>query len=434
MLGIVFNRCKGFQTSETSDTGGIVCEASGIYGEPHPYRKSMGNIVFQMLWFSTSALEFLDGLWCNSANGCQFKDGGMFATTTPRKLLIEGYTDPSMLKFLNLKHVHDSIGFECETDPYDICGVRQHKCTAPGIMMTLPNGGKKLLKYGNTSNEEYFAPYFIVTNDSELLWPFAIDPEVARYGKELMKSVNYTKVRNPHFAMYPAWTANDTDFNKHYQCQKRFLGGEPDLFNSCMDTLYTGRKDLSQTLQIKELHGNSTIYPFGAESKNGIEVKGSTVNNQLKPSLWPGFLSYPYDYLGLTGGVEYNKLNEATIFSTLHGLVFSLYQKTLIFAFQREITMTMPLKVELTNTFSPAQTLPARRFVEDIDTWTPYKDIGTPYDSYGMPYQIPKAMASLEHYAKFPIYTSKILYSSICEFYLLHACVCIWINISPVSS
>jgi hypothetical protein len=384
----------------------VLCTTSGIYGKAHPYRKSMGNIMFQMLWYSTVDLELLDGLWCSGKETCRFLDGGMFATTTPRKLLFQGYTEPSVLKFLNLKHYPDDIGFECEEEPYDKCGIRQHKCTTTGIHMTLPNGGKKLLRYGNTSNEEFFAPYFVVTNESELLWPFAIDQDVATYSQSKMLEVNYTKVRNPHFAVYPAWTANDTAFNKHYQCQKRFLGGTPDQFNSCFDTLYTGRDTLNKTLNIKSLHGNATISTFGNESRV-LAVEGSSINNQLAPELWTGFLAYPYNYLGLSGGVNHKKMVEPTIFSKLHAMTFTLYQKSLIFEFQRQLSIAMPLKIEQTNTFSPVETLPARRFVEDKDTWEPHRALGTPRDSYGMPYIIPIGMASLERYANFPIYASK---------------------------
>lgn len=405
-VGIVFARCKGFETSETSSTQAILCDSAAVYGQPHPYRKSVGNLIFRMLWASTVNLELLEGLWCSSRDTCRLLDGGMFATTTPRKLLFEGYTEPSILKFLNLKHYHDGVGFECEKDPYDYCGKRQSKCTSTGVVMTLPNGGRKLLRYGNTSNEEYFAPYFVVTNESELLWPFAVDPAVAQYGQEKMLLVNHTRVRNPHFAMYPAWTANDTAFNKHYQCQKRFMGGTPDQFLSCFDTLYTGRDLLNKTLNIVSIHGNTTIYPFGNTSLS-YNVQGSSINNQLAPELWTGFQAYPYNYLGLSGGVNYKTMESPTVFHKLHGMAFTLYQKSLIFEFQRQLSLSMPLKTSVKNEFSPVQSLPVRRFVEDEDTWHEHRSIGVPYDSYGMPYQIPIGMASLERYANFPVYTSK---------------------------
>jgi hypothetical protein len=406
VLGIVFDRCTGFQTAASSSTQGILCDQSEVYSQPHPYKKRLGNIVFRMLWASTVDLELLDGLWCSSKETCQFKDGGMFATTTARKLLFEGYTEPSVLKFLNLKHYHDDIGFECEKDPYDICGKREHKCTSSGLVLTLPDGGRKLLRYGNTSNEEYFAPYFVVTNESELLWPFAIDADVAQYGREKMQLVNYTRVRNPHFAMYPGWMANDTAYQKHYQCQKRFMGGTPDQFNSCYDTLYTGRDALNKTLDIKFLHGNDTIYPFGNGTQS-IAVDGSSISNQLAPEQWTGFMQYPYNYLGLTGGLNYKKMTAPTVFHKLHGMSFTLYQKSLIFEFQRQLSLPMPLKTSQVNQFSPKVTLPVRRFVEDTDTWEHHRHTGVPLDSYGMPYTIPIGTASLERYADFPIYSSK---------------------------
>jgi hypothetical protein len=42
--------------------------------------------------------------------------------------------------------------------------------------------------------------------------------------------------------------------------------------------------------------------------------------------------------------------------------------------------------------------------VEDVQTWNPYRNLGTPNDSYGMPYTIPVGFASMERFAKFPIY------------------------------
>ena len=439
-VGIDLDHCKGFETSETSETQGILCDVSGIFSNPHPYRKSIGNIVYRMMWALVVDLELLDGLWCSALDTCAFLDGGMFVTTSVQKLLFEGYTEASVLKFLDLKYDESGIGFECEDDPFDSCGKKQYKCMSPGVMLTLPSGDKKLLRYENTSNEEYFAPYFIVTSESELLWPYAIDPDVAMYAQEKMQLVNYTQVTNPHFAMYPAWTANDTAFNKHYQCQKRFLGGTPYLFNSCFDTLYTGRDNLDKTLRIQTLHGNDTIYPFAPEfvldassaayvlqnSTNSVPVTGSSINNQHAPELWTGFQAYPYNYQGLSGGVNYNTMTAPTIFDKHHGMTFTLYQKSLIFEFQRQLTVSMPLKTSQFNTFSPMQTLPARRFVEDTDTWAQYRSMGVPRDSYGMPYQIPLGMASLERYAAFSIFTSKFFSLLVfTEFYDFSRVICI---------
>ena len=65
--------------------------------------------------------------------------GGMFATTTVRKLLFNGYTEPSVLKYLNRKFETRSIGYECREHPYDICGQQLFDCPTPGLTLTLPN-------------------------------------------------------------------------------------------------------------------------------------------------------------------------------------------------------------------------------------------------------------------------------------------------------
>jgi len=63
----------------------------------------------------------------------------MFATTTVRKLLFNGYTEPSVLKYLNLKLENSSIRFECREKPYDICGEQLYDCMTPGLMLILPH-------------------------------------------------------------------------------------------------------------------------------------------------------------------------------------------------------------------------------------------------------------------------------------------------------
>ncbi|KAJ1414999.1 hypothetical protein B484DRAFT_454671, partial [Ochromonadaceae sp. CCMP2298] len=398
---IDLTQCTAFETSATSPTFGVQCDNVGIFGEAHPYTKSVGNIVYQMLYSMTLALELQEGLWCAGAKDCSFSWGGMFATTTVRKLLFEGYTEPSLLKYLNLKHHEDDIKIECAEDPYDTCGVQQYRCFTPGVALVLPNGDKKLLRYGNTSNEEYFAPYFVVTNASEMLWPFAISNDTSAYAAQKMATTPYTTVRNPHWAVYPALTArNDSDFNKHYQCQKRVLFGEPGLYNSCVDTLHTGRKDTNNTLDLKIFHGNSTVYPFS----KGVEVGGSTVNNQNTMYRWEGFQTYPYGYLGRAAGLKFNTKKQLSLFEKPSALSLNLYQDSLLFEFQRLLTLTLPLTEGPGSSFPAQASLPARRFVEDVQTWNPYRNLGTPNDSYGMPFTIPVGFASMERFAKFPIY------------------------------
>lgn len=403
--GIDRDQCNNFETSATSANLGIQCDLTGVYGNAHPYTKSIGNIVYEMLWSLTSDLEFQAGLWCSAAATCTFKDGGLFATTSVRQLLFQGYTDPSIIKYLSLKHETDSIGVECETDPYDKCGVKLYKCISPGLTLTLPNGDKKVLRFGNTSNEEYFVPNFVVVNRTgELLWPYASDPDTVQYAQDAMASESTINVFNPHWAAYPAWLSGEMGFQKHYQCQKRMFSGPPDLYNSCFDTLHTGRDLLNNTLNLKSIHGNATVFPYIA---GGAAVNGSTINNQYEPYLWPGFLKYRYDYLGVSAGPDFMTMTGPTTYSKLLSMTYSLYQKSLIFEFQRQFLIQMPLKTALTNTFPVTALYATRRFVEDTDTWDPHRALGTSLDSYGMPFTTPIGMASLERFSGFPVFASE---------------------------
>jgi hypothetical protein len=97
---------------------------------------------------------------------CDYEDGGLFTTTTVRKLLFEGFTDPSLLRFFNLLYEKDGISFECAHQPFDLCGNRNYYCDDSGVNLVLPNNkGKKLLRYGKEylPFDEYFAPNFEIT-------------------------------------------------------------------------------------------------------------------------------------------------------------------------------------------------------------------------------------------------------------------------------
>ena len=410
--GIEFDKCATFETSQTSPTVGIQCDGDEVFGQNHPYRKSRGNIVFQMLYAYTIVLQLQEGFWCATSKDCDFTWGGMFATTTARKLLFNGYTEPSMLKYLNLKHQNDNISFECGVNAFDQCGKQNYRCDSTQIIMNLPNGARKVFEYGNTSSEEFFAPELYVAYDTgDLIWPYANNKTLARIAEDKLYSSNVTivQVRNPHWSAFPAWLGKDVSFNKYYQCQKRLYMGPPDQFSSCTDSLYTGRDRLNNTMNIKTMHGNDTVFHYGADAGQG--VNGSTINNQYPPHLWKGFKAYPYNYLGRTSGAEYKKMKSPHLYSKLHGMSFQLYQDSLLFEFQREIKVEMPLRVtpedaagQSASTFPAVESKATRRFVEDEDTWRIYKRLGVPTDSFGMPFRIPTGMHSLTRMAGFPLY------------------------------
>ena len=57
--------CARFVTSLVDPTNGISCSRTTISGQPHPYRKSRGNVMFTMLQAFTSELTLRRGLWCD---------------------------------------------------------------------------------------------------------------------------------------------------------------------------------------------------------------------------------------------------------------------------------------------------------------------------------------------------------------------------------
>jgi hypothetical protein len=262
-----------------------------------------------------------------------------------------------------------------------------------------------------TPSEEYFAPHFVVTEDGDMLWPLSSNSTQRQEALDRMSTGRHTVVTNPFFAVYPAQNnPNETAFNKYYQCQKRLFFGPPNLFDSCFDTLFTGRDTLSKILGIKALHGNETVYEYS----NGTAVHGSVANNQFPPHLWSGFNAYPYSYLGKTAGANYMSMVAPEIYNKYHAIRYKLYQKTLLFEFQRDIELSMPPPTGPTSSFSPSQSINLRRFVEDFDSWKEYRALGSPKDSFGMPHKIPIGMSSLQRFADFPVYLGAAHYYYCC--------------------
>lgn len=411
VVGIDKTNCGNFETSMTSPTSGIQCDLTTVYGQTHPYVKSRGNIVFQMAYHMTIQLLMNEGLWCDNADTCDYKWGGMFATTTVSKVLFGGYTEPSILKYYNLKYYKYGLEFQCITEPFNDCHTQLYNCNNDGIVMIQNNGNKLYLQYGITANDVYFAPEFIMTKNDTLLWPYSSNATLANQSLNYMyeNPEDIIIVYNPTFALYPAWTSTDIDFNKFYQCQKRTFFGKPDMFQTCVDLLYTGRDVLNKTLNIVETHGNDSIYFFeGNYSKSSLFVNGSTINNQFNPSLYKGFHDYPYLYLGRTTGEEFNTAQTQRLFYKPHSLDLLLSQDSLIFAFQRDIGLQVPMLTKAGGQ-EPSLKLNTRRFVEDTTTWDRLRALGTPTDAYGMKYTTPYGMTSMEHLAGFPVFAGKLL-------------------------
>lgn len=403
---IDFDKCAVFETSLSSSTQGIQCNDGFIYGNAHPYTKSRGNIMFEYLRVLTLNLVFKDGLWCTNYNTCSFANGGLFLTTSPRKLLFDGISDPFLLRFLHLKHEFDNVSYECVNEPYDKCGKQNFDCDNAGIMMYLPRGDNITIHRDAMKVDNFFAPYYEMTVDGELIWKYSQDPEVREYAYNVSEVSETVIIRNLFWAAFPAWNTNDTDFNKFYQCQKRLYFGVPNQFSSCEETLYTGRDKFAQTLNLQVFRGNETI--FLVENSSAIRVSGSTQMNRYTMYRWGGFKSYPYLYNGLSGGEEYGAMKNPLIFHRQHNLPLSLSQDSLIFAYERNQKQSIPYgdtsDFEKESGF-PKVAVEIRVFVEDDATWEYLENMGTNQDTYGMPYLTPVGMASLERSVGLPMFT-----------------------------
>lgn len=388
----------------TSTSSGIQCDAYAVYGHPHPYNKTIGNIVYEMMYQYTLDLALKNGLWCRSYDKCNFDYGGLFRTTTVNAVLFEGYTDASVLQYLNLKHSQDGVSFYCTSNPL-ICGKRSLYCTDNRVTMLLPNGKSFNLDYRTTPKDEFFAPFFEISLQGDLLWRYSMNPVVAARSMRRAASEKVIKVTNPFWAAHPAWNSNDTEFNKYLQCQKRQFSGPPYLFNSCLTSLKTGMKRVNESLQMIVFHGNKSINHF--LSGMPMAVNGSSDRLQYPMELWGGFPQYPYNIFGVKS--NYSHQTDLSVFDKVHALRFDLTQASLRFSFQRDIPVQFPLSTSFhsgytgTN-YTTQEITMSRRFVEDSTTWNNLRQLGRPRDSYGMPYKIPVGMASMERIAGFPMY------------------------------
>eukprot|EP01038_Epipyxis_sp_PR26KG_P014212 gene14212-19069_t len=165
-LWINFDNCANFATTLTDATG-IKCDTTAVFSQSHPYVKSRGNIIAQMMYALTYDIPLTDGLFCDDFATCTYDHGGLVATTTARKLLFNGYTEPSILKYYDAKYSLHGVSLECEKQPYDICGTKSYSChQGSGIRLVLPKNKSLVLNYETTPYEEFFAPFFEVMLNS----------------------------------------------------------------------------------------------------------------------------------------------------------------------------------------------------------------------------------------------------------------------------
>lgn len=190
--------CGIFETAITSSDG-VQCDTKTIFGHNHPYIESRGNILFSMLIELLIHLVLQQGLWCDSIDQCLFNLGGLFVTTSVKKVLFEGFSDPSVLKFLSLKHASDNVTFYCAANAVSACGKSNLLCNDEGIIMSLPgppsainNNNTFLLRYNTTEMDQYFAPtFYIHSQTGRMYWPFAMNATLAQQDREEMMSLGY---------------------------------------------------------------------------------------------------------------------------------------------------------------------------------------------------------------------------------------------------
>ena len=394
--------CERFETSMTSPQQGIQVSFTDVYGHPHPYRKSRGNVLYEMLFSLTTDLKIKSGLWCQAFAGCDYGWGGMFTSAAIRQVLFQGFTEPSVLQYLNMKHEVDSINFRCAENSVGECGKEMLRCNEAGVIMTLPDNSERQISYFTTQKDEYFAPYLeIAVGTGEMVWEHSMTQSVRDRHADL-KAANtpLVQVQNPFWTAYPAWNTDDIEFQKYFQCQKRTLFGLPGKFNSCFDTLNTGRKNYNDSRNQIEFYGNDTIYFF----EKGMNVNGSTYLAHPM-SMWDGFFSYNYTYQGKIIGDKYYDMVAPRIFNKINSLSLEMNQNSFTYHWQKNMLLQLPLIDSYTDRrYNRTREVYIRRFVEWFETWQPLAALGTPKDSYGMNYIIPTDMASLERLAGFPIF------------------------------
>lgn len=396
--------CDIFQTSMTSPLQGIQCDLDFVFGNPHPFTKHRGNIVSSMMYSMTWDIAFSLGLFCRGSGPCEFEWAGMFMVTTVNQLLFEGFSDASVLKYLELKHTDIELQIECMRDAYDKCGTKNYHCMLGGNGQRGFNITTKTdqyeIKYGRTEVDKYFAPILETTSNGTFIWRYAMNETIRNASIAVAASEGgIVSILNPIWTSYPAWHTENDDFHKFFQCSMRYYSGMPGEYNSCEDVHYTGTDDISLLMKLKTFRGNDSITFVDSD----ILVAGQSYD-QFRPYLWGGFYAYPYSYDSLTSGPEYFAMENPVMFDKEHGLPLKLSQSR-IDALEKLQTISLPFRTSY-DVIPPTSSMNilARRFTQDIDTWSPLKNVGEPKDPYGMPYKIPIGMITLERFANFPLF------------------------------
>ena len=295
----------------------------------------------------TFQLVLQDGVWCESSGDCQYDSGGLFISTTARKLLFTGYYDPTYIKYYNMKLRLKNVSFECAEDAVNVCGRVNNRCSDAGILMKLPGGDSHLMAYNVTPNDEFFAPYFEISDEGELIWENSMHEAVSSRAVAVKNEVKMNsskwieRVMNPYFALYPTWTG-DKELNKFTQCKKRIFGGNGGHFQSCFRSMKTGRTVLNEKEDIFEYMGNTSIVYFSepSEGNGSLYVEGKISYHQDTYG-WDGFFEYPYVYSGRSSGSDFLTLQSVSYFEDQTMLPYTLDQ-TELDIFLKSIPVSFP--------------------------------------------------------------------------------------------
>jgi hypothetical protein len=416
--------CDTFQTTITDPINGLACNTVGLFGETHPVISSRGLIIEKMMFSIVIDVIMKANLWCPEYENCQFDQSGLFTTVSVNKLLFEGFTDASYLKYLDLKYSslasstsssssNTSIAFSCVSDAYDVCGTKNYVCSSDGIKITLLDE-ELVLNSASLGYSKFFVERLFIYNSSVFLWPYDMNETLATESQLLIEKEPdlIISMINPYYALYPVWNQGDItettlmtntstsglEFLKHYQCQGRYLYGPPALYNSCVSKINTGKVDLTQVSNLLEYHGNDTLYQYNTP----MEVNGS-VDEQLSPGLWDSFRLYPYSYQGNRAGTTFNSYMNPVVWNKIHGLRLLMNQEE-IENWDKEQRIFPTFQSIFDDNSTSSYFVMTRRFQEAYLSWQPYESTGTPRDSYGMKYQIPIAMSSVERLAGYAVY------------------------------
>lgn len=384
--------CEQWSTL-TSNAFGINCGDDDVH--------KRGNIVAEMIHAFTMDRILIDGLHiCNDPVTCDYRHGGLFATTTARNLVFESRVDSIYIKMLNHDLQDRNLSIACVNqtvvDVTTECGfVRNHDCTDQGYQVLYENalGEKEIL--------------LTVDRDGPERWQW--------YKPEIQLPNGHGEINNPAYSTHAGQLWNNESFHKERNCEHRILGGPKGRFQNCEVQAHTGRHDLSSVGHTTSWYGNATLDaappstrefdPATGASRHTADVAGSQ-GEQFTPQLFDGFksLSLPYvdsDPEESTMGLKFLGNKSETLL---------LGDQLLVMHLEREKQYRVRWPYPLLNGSAREFSFRANRYQESEQDWLDASNRtgSTLRDQKGMPYKTPIGMASIESVAGVPAFMSTV--------------------------